>query len=240
MNLRYAHASVLLSFCFASLAAAAAPALSPSMQAQLAARPSAPTPLAPRHFTACVDGMADIYPCSNIDLLAFVPVSEFSSISTNSLWGWTDPTTSMEYALIGADNGVVFYALDPADHPRYLGKLPTHAGTGSSLWRDVRVYADHAFVVSDNNPGHGMQVFDLTRLRGVTTPQTFTEDGHYGAFGSGHTISVNEDTGFAYVPGTNLTCPGDSDHGGLQMLDIHVPATPTFAGCVGDAGYTHE
>jgi choice-of-anchor B domain-containing protein len=223
-----------------SPAAAAEQTLSPQMRAQLAARPSAPTPLAPRHFTACVDGMADIYPCSNIDLLAFVPVSEFAAASTNSLWGWTDPTTSIEYALIGADNGIAFYALDPADHPRYLGKLPTHAGTGSSLWRDVRVYADHAFVVSDNNPGHGMQVFDLTRLRGVTTPQTFTEDGHYGAFGSGHTISVNEDTGFAYVPGTNLTCPGDSDHGGLQMLDIHVPDTPTFAGCIGDAGYTHE
>jgi choice-of-anchor B domain-containing protein len=24
------------------------------------------------------------------------------------------------------------------------------------------------------------------------------------------------------------------------MLDIHVPTSPTFAGCVGDAGYTHE
>jgi choice-of-anchor B domain-containing protein len=240
MNLRYAHASVLLSFCFASIAMAAGAGLSPSMQAQLAARPTAPTPLAPRHFTACVDGMADIYPCSNIDLLSFTPVSEFSSISTNSLWGWTDSTTDIEYALIGADNGVAFYDLSLPDHPRYLGKLPTHAGTSSSLWRDVRVYADHAFVVSDNNPGHGMQVFDLTRLRGVTTPQTFTEDAHYGAFGSGHTISVNEDTGFAYVPGTNLTCPGDSGHGGLQMLDIRVPATPTFAGCIGDAGYTHE
>ena len=63
MNLRYAHAFVLSSFLFAMLApAAAAPALPPSMQAQLAARPSAPTPLAPRHFTGCVDGMADIYP----------------------------------------------------------------------------------------------------------------------------------------------------------------------------------
>ena len=242
MRFRLSLAAVPLCLLVAMMspAAIAEQALTPQMRAQLAARPSAPAPLAPMHFTECIDGMADIYPCSNIDLLAFVPVSEFASASTNSLWGWTDPDSGTEYALIGTDNGTAFYALDPADHPRYLGKLPTHAGTGSSLWRDVRVYANHAFVVSDSNPGHGMQVFDLTRLRGVTTPQTFTEDGHYGAFGSGHTIAINEDTGFAYVPGTNLTCPGDSGSGGLQMIDIHVPATPTFAGCIGDAGYTHE
>jgi choice-of-anchor B domain-containing protein len=231
--------ALLLSFPFA--AAAEAPAtLPPGMAALLAARPSAPRPLAPMHATPCVDGMAGIYPCSNIDLLAFVPLAEFSAGSTNSLWGWTD-TDGTEYALIGADNGIAFYRLADPTHPTYLGKLPTHAGTHSSIWRDVRVYQDHAFIVSDYNGAHGMQVFDLAALRGVTTtPQTFAETAWYGAFGSSHTISINEDTGFAYVPGSNLVCPGDSDHGGLQMLDISTPDAPVFAGCVGDAGYTHE
>jgi hypothetical protein len=72
-------------------ALAAEPALDARMQAILAARPSAPTPLAPMDATPCVGGMAGIYPCSNIDLLAFVPVSQFAATSTNSLWGWTDP-----------------------------------------------------------------------------------------------------------------------------------------------------
>ncbi|HEU4662490.1 MAG TPA: choice-of-anchor B family protein [Dokdonella sp.] len=209
------------------------------MDAIRAARPSAPRPLAPRHASPCVNGIADGYPCSNIDLLAFVPVAEFAATSTNSLWGWTD-TDGTEYALVGADNGIAFYRLTDPTHPTYLGKLPTHAGTGSSIWRDVRVYHDHAFVVSDNNPGHGMQVFDLDALRGATTPQTFAETAWYGAFGSSHTISINEATGFAYVPGSTLTCPGDSHSGGLQMLDISVPDEPTFAGCINDAGYTHE
>lgn len=225
---------------FAQAGPEAVEGLPAEMRALLAARPASPRPLAPMHATPCVDGMAGAYPCSNIDLLAFVPVSEFSSISTNSLWGWTDSTTGIEYALVGADNGTVFYDLSTPDHPRYLGKLPTHAGTGSSLWRDVRVYADHAFVVSDNNPGHGMQVFDLSRLRGVATPQTFSEDGHYGAFGSGHTISINETTGFASIAGADITCPGDSHGGGLQILDIHEPDAPTFAGCINSGGYTHE
>lgn len=214
--------------------------LSPAMRALRDARPARPTPLAPMHATPCVDGMAGLYPCSNIDLLAFVPLAEFSAQSTNSLWGWTDSQSGIEYALIGADNGTAFYDLSTPDHPRYLGKLPTHAGTGSSLWRDVRVYADHAYVISDANPGHGLQVFDLTRLRGVTTPQTFTEDGHYGAFGSSHTISINEQSGYAMIAGADINCGSDPSHGGLQILDLAAPAAPSLAGCVPTGGYTHE
>src|SRR4051812_1987792 len=215
-------------------------ALTPLMRAQLAARPDHPNALEPMHTTPCVDGLAGGYPCSNIDLLAFVPLAEFSSQATNSLWGWTDSDSGTEYALIGTDNGIAFYALTDPTHPTFLGKLPTTQGTSSSIWRDVRVYQNHAFVISDSNPGHGVQVFDLTRLRGVSTPQTFTEDGHYSGFGSSHTISINEDTGFLAVAGSDSTCPGDSGHGGLQLLDIHDPIHPTFAACINDAGYTHE
>jgi choice-of-anchor B domain-containing protein len=211
----------------------------PGMKEHMMHRP-AHAPMAPAGRTPCVDGMAGIYPCSNMDLLAFVPVAQFTASSTNSLWGWTDPHSGIEYALIGANNGIAFYDLSKPDAPRYLGKLPTTPGTGSSIWRDVRVYKNHAFVISDNNPGHGMQVFDLTRLRDATSPQTFTEDGHYSGFGSSHTISINETTGFASVAGADIVCPGDSGHGGLEILDIHDPVHPTFAGCVNDAGYTHE
>ena len=234
-------AALILPFALAcgSASAAAPQSGAPAgMQALLAARPAAPRPLQPMHATPCVDGMAGGYPCRNIDLLAFVPLAEFGAGSTNSLWGWTD-TDGTEYALVGADNGTAFYRLTDPTHPTYLGKLPTHAGTGSSLWRDVRVYQNHAFVVSDNNPGHGMQVFDLAALRGVATPQTFAETAWYGAFGSSHTISINEATGFAYVPGSNLTCPGDARSGGLQMIDIRVPDAPVYSGCVSDAAFTH-
>src|SRR5690606_20218176 len=91
----------------------------------------------------------------------------------NDIWGWTDPETEKEYALMGLNNGTAFVDVSDPVNPVYLGKLPTH--TQSSLWRDIKVYADHAFVVSEAS-GHGMQVFDLTRLRGVTSPQTFTVD----------------------------------------------------------------
>jgi choice-of-anchor B domain-containing protein len=211
--------------------------LTEPMRMLLADRPApgSRAPLEPMHETQCIDGMADGYPCENIDLLAFVPVSAFSASSTNSLWGWTDPDNGDEYALIGANNGIAFYRLTPdPTHPVYLGKLPTH--TGNSMWRDVRVYQHYAYVGSDVNSGtHGIQVFDLHRLRGQTQPQTFTEDGHYGGFGNSHTLSVNEDTGYLAVAGARQVCGG-----GLHLLDIHTnPLVPTYAGCV-NQGYTHE
>ena len=230
-------ASAVIAALLTFTAATACDIESPAMREHMQHRPQH-QPMAPASRTPCVGGMAGIYPCSNIDLLAFVPVSQFQATTTNSLWGWTDPDSGTEYALIGANNGIAFYDLSTPDQPRYLGKLPTSAG--SSIWRDVRVYQNHAFVVSDANPGHGLQVFDLTRLRTVTSPQTFTEDGHYSGFGSSHTISINETTGYASVAGADIVCPGDSDHGGLQILDIHNPTSPTFAGCINDAGYTHE
>ncbi|MBL8300335.1 MAG: choice-of-anchor B family protein [Rhodanobacteraceae bacterium] len=207
------------------------------MQALESARPAQPQPLAPLHGTPCVNGMAATYPCSNVDLLSFTPVATFSATNTNSLWGWTDPTTQIEYALIGANNGLAMFELSDPTHPKYLGRLPTR--TGSSAWRDVRVYANHAYVVSDNNGAHGMQIFDLTRLRGVTSPQTFTEDAVRSDFGRGHTISINEATGFAYVAGSD-TCPAPSANGALRIYDIRTPVNPVFVGCVPTGGYTHE
>lgn len=231
---------LLLHFCALGLAlSAAAPAqtLNARDQALLDARPARPQPLAPLHSTPCVNGMAATYPCSNVDLHSFTPLATFSSGSTNSLWGWTDPTTQIEYALIGADNGLAMFELADPTHPKYLGKLPTR--TGSSAWRDVRVYANHAYVVSDNNGAHGLQVFDLTRLRGVSTPQTFTADAIRSDFGRGHTIAINEATGFAYVAGSDA-CPAPTATGGLRMYNLSTPNNPTFVGCVSTGGYTHE
>ncbi len=186
----------------------------------------------PLAFTPCIDGFADIYPCSNVDLLSFIPLSTFSATAGNDSWGWTDPMTGREYALMGLNNGTGFVDITDPINPIYLGKLPTH--TTSSSWRDIKVYADHAFVVSEAS-GHGLQVFDLTELRDVPAPPvTFSETAFYGGFGNAHNLAINEDTGFAYAVGTS-TCSG-----GLHIVDIQNPTSPIFAGCFSSDGYTHD
>ncbi|MEP0303044.1 MAG: choice-of-anchor B family protein, partial [Maribacter dokdonensis] len=115
----------------------------------------------------CHNGMAGIYPCNGYDLVAHISLDDFSASEANDIWGWTDAETSKEYAIMGLDNGTVFIDISDAENPMYLGKLPT--ATTASSWRDVKVYEDFAYVVSEAN-GHGVQVFDLKRLRNVVGP----------------------------------------------------------------------
>lgn len=200
---------------------------------------SRPAPkLAPQALTPCVAGMAGIYPCSNVDLLAFMPLASIGGGNGNVVWGWKDSVTGREYALFGRSNGTAFVDISNPTAPVYLGNLPSHTGTSS--WRDIRVYQNHAYVISDSNGAHGMQVFDLTQLRAVVTPPvTFTETSWYNGpvgnvMNNAHTIFINEATGFAYVVGS-ASCSS-----GLHMVNLQTPAAPVFAGCYGGAGYTHE
>lgn len=182
--------------------------------------------------TPCVAGMAGAYPCDGIDLLKFMPLASINSSYINDMWGWTDSLDGTEYALVGAYNGTVFVDLSDPENPVYLGRLPTQ--TSSSTWRDIKVYNDYAFIVSEAS-GHGMQIFDLTQLRNVVSPPvTFANTDHYSGFGDAHNIVINEDSGYAYAVGTN-TCSG-----GLHMINIQDPLNATNAGCFSGDGYTHD
>jgi choice-of-anchor B domain-containing protein len=190
-------------------------------------------PVTPAAAVTCTGGFAGQYPCRNVDLLSVLPLSSMGGGNGNSMWGWTDSSTGKEYIIFGRTNGAAFVDVSVPTSPRYLGNLPSHNGTSSS-WRDIKVYRNHAFIGADRISSHGMQVFDLTRLRNVTTPQTFTANARYTGFGSSHTLAVNEETGFIYAVGTN-TCSG-----GVHMVNVQTPTSPRNAGCVSNDGYVHE
>jgi choice-of-anchor B domain-containing protein len=188
---------------------------------------------------ACVDGQAAYFPCDNVNLSSFLPMSSIGGGRGSDVWGWTDPETDRRYAIAGRDNGTAFVDVTNERRPVYLGNLPT-SGTQNVIWRDIKVYADHAFIVSEARE-HGMQVFDLTQLRDVNrraAPVTFTETAHYAGFGRSHNIAINEDSGFAYAVGSREDIHACA--GGLHMVDIRQPAAPTFAGCVAEDGYVHD
>jgi choice-of-anchor B domain-containing protein len=181
---------------------------------------------------ACTDGMAGSFPCRDIDLLALLPHGEIGGGSGNDIWGWTDPRTGREYALVGRSTGTAFVDISNPRAPIYLGNLPTQ--TAESIWRGIKVFGNHAFIVSEA-ANHGMQIFDLRQLRDVASPPvTFTPAAHYAGFGSTHTLALNTATGFAYAVGTR-TCEG-----GLHAVDVRDPASPRTAGCFSLDGYTHE
>ena len=182
--------------------------------------------------TTCSGGMAGTYPCSNVDLMSFLDLADIGGGSANDIWGWTDSSTGKEYAIMGRTNGTSFVDISDPVNPIYLGNLPPHSAV--SISRDIKVYADHAFIVTEAN-NSGMQVFDLTQLRAVASPPaTFSETKHYSGFSDAHNLVINEDSGFAYAVGTN-NCSG-----GLHMINIQTPTNPTAAGCFSADGYTHD
>ena len=196
------------------------------------------------------DGMADQFTCDQVDVISFLPLDRIGGtdrgIETNDVWGWTDPVTGREYAIVGRTDGTAFIDISNPEAPAYLGSLPKTPGSITNSWRDIKVYADHAFVVADGAGRHGMQVFDLTRLRDVrNAPVEFDADALYDGIASSHNIVINEETGTAYSVGSNGG--GETCGGGLHMIDVREPKDPRFIGCFADdgsryqgRGYTHD
>lgn len=180
----------------------------------------------------CEDGVADAFACDHVELLAWLTRSSLGLGQLNDVWGWTDPVTGTEYAIVGLRDAVAFVDLADPENPVHVGTLPTQ--TSPSIWNDMKVYGDYAFVVSEAI-GHGMQVFDLALLRTTSDPpETFAPAALYARFSKAHNIAIDEETARAFVVGSN-TC-----RGGLHIVDIADPLNPRFAGCFAADGYTHD
>jgi len=220
----------------------------------------------------CKDNIAGIYPCMNINLHGFLDSDQLSGSANNTLndlWGWTDPVSNMEYALVGLNDGTAFVNITVPESPSYLGFLESHNNL-ISVWRDIKTYGNFAYIVADVED-HGMQIFDLTELRAISnTPVMFNESAHFevnteGARKQGemdvdlsrfydqadlvgvhvmkrdgstegyvHNIAINEESGFAYLIGSS-NCGG-----GLYMLNITDPLSPSAAGCFSEWGWISD
>jgi len=129
---------------------------------------------------ACENGQADagsggIYECEKVNLVSHVPLADFGSTNANDVWGWVDtidPNSPREYAIIGLGEGTGFVDVTVPTQPVIVAVMPT--ASTASTWRDIKVFNNMAYVVSEAR-GHGMQVFDLTRLRGRKSPATMSD-----------------------------------------------------------------
>jgi choice-of-anchor B domain-containing protein len=197
----------------------------------------------PTFSAECENGMAGPYPCENVDLLGFVPLPMLGGATGNDVWGWTDPENGNEYAIMGTSHSAAFVNVTDPKAPHLVGYLPTAGIPDFVLWRTVRIDGHHAFIASEITD-HGVQVFDLHRLREVDPsgpPEIFDEDATY--FGTEedplsntHAMWIDEPNDTMYLTGTNTCGTEDSDagsgeDGGLHMVDISDPLNPTFAGC---------
>jgi choice-of-anchor B domain-containing protein len=188
-------------------------------------------------IAVCKNGFAGEYPCNDYDLLSHFNLDELAGSGTegNDSWGWTDLETNKEYALMAINKGIVFIDITDPANTLILGLLET--ATVNSSWRDVKVYDSHAFIVSEAT-NHGMQVFDLKRLRNVLNPpENFTTDSHFTEFGSAHNIVINEESGYAYIVGASRN---STYGGGPIFINVQDPINPVIEGGFGEGGYSHD
>lgn len=183
----------------------------------------------------CIDGFAKIpgtdyeYSCLNYDLMGRITLEEMDAEAGNDCWGWTDSTTGREYAIMGVNNGTSFIDITDSTSPIYLGKLPT--ATVDSSWRDMKVYNDHVYIVSEAGD-HGLQVFNLANLRGLDSEQVFSADYTDKSFGKAHNIAINEDSGYAYIAGARTK--------GIYAFNLSNPLAPKLELEGSQFGYSHD
>jgi len=150
----------------------------------------------------CEDGLAGIFECHGLDLVAFLPIQAMGGgrgVTANDLWGWSDSETGRDYVVQGLRDGTAFVDVTDPENPVFVGKLPKTDASPASLWRDVKIHQDHAFIVADASGPHGVQIFD-------------------------------QDTSFAYAVGSNSG--GETCGGALHMINVEDPQNPVLAGCV--------
>lgn len=165
------------------------------------------------------------FPRQGVELVSWLPPGELLPGSTlaNDCWGYVT-AGGREIAIIGVTNGVAFVdLLDPSD-PQVVATIP---GPGS-LWRDVKVYEDYAYIVTE--AAGGIQVVDLSQLdNGVATlVNTVTAGGILET----HNVAIDEESGYLY------RCGGNSR--GIRVYDLNVdPVNPPYV-AAWNSRYVHD
>jgi choice-of-anchor B domain-containing protein len=194
-------------------------------------------------------GKAGIFECKDFDLMAFMSVPDLGGsrgVRLSGNWGWTDPETKKEYALVGRMDALSIVDVTNPEKPVFVAEMAKTKEANPSSWREIKTYRNWALVVSDGAGPHGIQFLDLTRLRTIKQfPARLEPDHTYRRVNSVHDIVVNEEAGMAYAVGSSSG--GETCGGGLHMIDLEDPKNPQFLGCFADTGtgrlntgYTHD
>ena len=181
----------------------------------------------------CKNGKAGTYFCKNIDLVGYVDGATMGGAGVADVWGWVDPETKKEYAILGTSGGVQFIDVTKPSAPIYMGRLPVKAPGNALIWQELDILNDHAYIVCDLDPC-GLQIFDLTRLRGPEAALPVWRPDVVIPVGATHSIDSNPDTNHIFLNGGGLAV------GTPTIWDVSVPLAPTPVGIIADDGYTHD
>ena len=166
------------------------------------------------------------FPSENVQLLAWLPLGEFNPANTSAatVEGYVSPS-GREYAIVGTSHVTGFVEVSNPGNPVIVETLPGPV----SLWKDVRVYQDRAFSVSEG--GSGIQVFNLSQIDNGTVTHVGDFNTPAGTSAATHTMFINPASGRLYRAG--------GSGNGLRIYSLANPDNPVFLGAWPDR-YVHE
>ncbi len=201
----------------------------------------------------CTSGQVNGLDCSNIDLVAHVPLGSVSATprAGADIWGFVDLNTDREYVIISYDIGAAVFDVSDSENPVEIGFVDGQP----TVWRDVKVYQRYdatagrfiayAYVTTDG-VGDGLFVIDLSELPHRIRRVEFASD-----FAQSHNVfSLNTDyaTGLPLVEKTPaLIIAGASTGTGrlrsYSLANAEAPslaAAPGLSGCGVRGCYMHD
>jgi choice-of-anchor B domain-containing protein len=169
----------------------------------------------------------------NLDLIGSY---EWPSTEGSDIWGWFDPLTEAEYALVGLNDG--FACVDVSNPSNPVQKF--YISDINSTWRDVKTWENYAYITTEADAG--LLIVDLTDMTGGTywhvTTFTHLTNGTSVEFTAAHNIYIDEN-GVAYIFGAS-SASGGSPSDGAIFLDVAANATaPVYLG-EWDDQYIHD
>ena len=74
---------------------------------------------------------------------------EWLTTEGSDIWGWVDPLTEAEYALVGLNDG--FSCVDVSNPANPVEKF--YISDINSSWRDVKTWGNYAYITTEANAG---------------------------------------------------------------------------------------
>jgi choice-of-anchor B domain-containing protein len=89
------------------------------------------------------------------------PTLELDRFRYNDIWGYA--ANGREYALMGSREFIHILDVTDPNNITEIARL-NDAPNSSSVWRDIKVYGDYAYCVTDVQANDGLQIIDLSNL----------------------------------------------------------------------------
>jgi choice-of-anchor B domain-containing protein len=152
---------------------------------------------APQGSMPCEGGSAGPYPCKAVDQASFMPLKDLSNDPQEvaaTVLGWHHEASGREFAFVALRNWTAIVEVTDPESPQLVGDYGRDVGGLNAM----AIFGDHLYAVV-NRGGPKLDIFDLTRLLAAGSPPAPLAPDAFVALPSFGGLSINPETGFAYV-----------------------------------------